>query len=1125
MSNAATRAQIDAALPDRSTWLSANAGSGKTRVLTDRVALLLLKGVKPQHILCLTYTKAAASEMQNRLFQRLGAWAMMPKPALNTSLLALGVSPGEVNSEKLRAARVLFAQAIETPGGLKIQTIHSFCAALLRRFPLEALVSPAFKEMDDRTSKLLRAEVLDQMADDLPNVVRAFTASFTGDDPHGLLAEIVKHRDLFSTAPSEDDLRHAVGLPAGIARKEDIAHVAFDGSERALITLAGPILAAASATMVRLAEQLAELNFDNPGPQDLDTLFDCFLYKKDGAPLPEAKTGSIPTKKVQKEPAFPLEAFHAFMDRVARARDAEFALQAFNRAKALHAFAVPFIDRIEAAKQRRGWLDFDDLIRKARALLMDQNVAAWVLFRLDGGIDHILVDEAQDTSPAQWDVIRLLSEEFFTGDSAQTEQRTIFVVGDQKQSIYSFQGAQPAEFDRMRAYFEQRHKDAGMPFAARELLYSFRSAAPILQLVDTVFTPELRRGMGPELNHKAFKADLPGRVDLWDWIEGPDEDEKKQWFDPVDTVAENHPSVKLANQIAGFIQDQITHGQITQTVRVDGVDTTVTRPIRAGDFLILVQTRSGQANLFGEIIRACKTAKLPMAGADRLRVGGELGVRDLVALLSFLETPQDDLALAEVMRSPLGNLSEQDLFSLAHGRNGLLWTAFDARAAEFPDLHAMLVDLRDQADYMRPYDLLERALTRHHGRARLLARLGQEAEEGITALLDQALQYELMEAPTLTGFLTWLATDDVTIKRQVDSGGDLIRVMTVHGAKGLEAPIVILPETGDKQNRLRDDILDADGVPLWKAAADEASAAQTEVTDAMKDLRAQENMRLLYVAMTRAESWLITCGSGKKQPQKGDSWYEIIESGLTRVGATPCEDAKLRLSKDNWPAPTAPRATQAPKEMGALPGWTGAVSPAPPAPPKPLQPSNLGGAKVMPGQGNDGSDEDARTRGTQIHLLLEHLAGVPAAERAGRAARLLAPWPNADLPEILARAEAVLDAPELAFLFDHSALAEVQITASLPELSGQKIDGAIDRLLVGPDHVLAVDFKSNRDVPPTPAEVPEGLLRQMGAYAAALGQIYPDKRIETAIVWTQTAAIMSLPHDIVRQALLRTHIS
>ncbi|WP_298361533.1 double-strand break repair helicase AddA [uncultured Litoreibacter sp.] len=1120
MTDDATRAQIDASLPNRSTWLSANAGSGKTRVLTDRVALLLLQGIMPQRILCLTYTKAAASEMQNRLFKRLGEWAMMPDETLKVSLMALGVSPGKINSEQLRNARRLFAKAIETPGGLKIQTIHSFCASLLRRFPLEAQVTPAFTEMDDRAAKLLRADVLDQMANDMPEVVQGLAQHFTGEDPDALLAEITRNAEAFAKPVSETELRALFALPVGTT-SQTILDGVFNGDEARLIADMLPFLDAGGATDTKLAQGLRQLNLDAPDLSSVAALEPiCLTGPKTKEPYSVKSTP--PTKSVAADMGPLKDAFDALKSRVADAREARLALLSFQRTATLHAFATPFLSKLAAAKQQRGSLDFDDLIQKARQLLTNEYVASWVLFRLDGGIDHILVDEAQDTSPAQWDVIRLLAQEFTAGQGARTEQRTIFVVGDKKQSIYSFQGADPAEFDRMRRYFEEKLAAIEAPFASRELLYSFRSAAPILKLVDHVFTDTLRGGMGDALQHKAFKTELPGRVDLWDWIESGDKEEDKAWFDPVDTVGSDHHSVQLAELIARQIQHQILHGQITEIQRRDGRDEAITRPIRARDFLILVQSRSAQSGLFHEIIRACKTLGLPMAGADRLRVGGELGVRDLISLLSFLETPQDDLALAEIIRSPLGNLSEEDLYSLAHNRDGLLWTQLNARSAEFPDIHAMLDDLLNQADFMRPYDLLERALTYHHGRERLLSRLGVEAEEGIAALLDQALTYERSEAPTLTGFLTWLATDDVTIKRQMDSEGDFIRVMTVHGAKGLEAPIVILPQTGTTKNDVRDDILDAGGAAIWKARATEATRAQTDLTDAKKTLQQQERMRLLYVALTRAESWLIVCGSGDV-PKKGDTWYEIVENGLTRAGAVPgLEDTKLRLAHLDWPADTTTRSPQAQEEPDPLPRWATEPLPAPVSTPAALSPSNLGGAKVLPGIPDTLSEEDAKTRGTAIHLLLEHLANAPKSERIRRAEMVLRGYDNPLGEDLLAVANKVLDAPHLQFLFDGSALAEVDVTATLPELEGRQINGAIDRLVITDDTVLAVDFKSNRHVPATPEQTPDGLLRQMGAYAAALGQIYPNRGIETAIVWTETAELMRLPHDIVSAALLCT---
>jgi len=1063
MTDDATRAQIDAALPNRSTWLSANAGSGKTRVLTDRVALLLLQGVMPQRILCLTYTKAAASEMQNRLFKRLGTWAMMPDDALTTSLLHLGVARGTVNSETLRDARRLFAKAIETPGGLKIQTIHSFCASLLRRFPLEAEVSPGFAEMDDRSARLLRADVLETMAQDMPDVVRDLAAKFTGEAPDALLAEISRHAELFDETPSDKDLRQMAGLPDGVTA-DSILRDAFDGGEAALVEAMLPLLQQGGKTDATLAQHLSALDLSAPSlglVQALEPL--CLLGAS--AKTPFAPKPGPPTKAVAQAMGALKDAWDALKARIAEARVLRIGLASYERNAALHAFAEPFLERMATAKQQRSWLDFDDLIRKARKLLTDPSVASWVLFRLDGGIDHILVDEAQDTSPVQWEVIRLLSEEFFSGDSARDVQRTIFVVGDKKQSIYSFQGADPAEFDRLRDFFDTRLAQIQAPFANRELLYSFRSAAPVLKLVDAVFTEDLRKGMGGPLEHKAFKSDLPGRVDLWDWIETEKEEFDEPWYSPVDTVGANHHSVLLANQIAGHILHQTQCGQITQIIREDGVDKPVTRAIRASDFLILVQSRSAQGGLFHEIIRACKD-----------------------------------------------------------GRSGLLWDQLDARTSEFPELHAMLTDLRDKADFERPYELLERALTVHRGRERLLDRLGLEAEDGITALLDQALQYEQSEAPSLTGFLTWLATDDVTIKRQMDSGGDFIRVMTVHGAKGLEAPIVILPQTGTTKNEVRDDILETGGNALWKARATEATALQSDMVEAKKELQFQERMRLLYVALTRAESWLIICGSGDP-PKKGETWYEISERALEDLGATPKDGTKLRLQQGDWPQETAARGTQDVVAPKALPGWARRAAEMPVKPSEPVSPSNLGGAKTVAGRPEGLTETDAKARGTMIHLLLETLANKEVSQRQAVAERLLARYKNPLDEDLLAHAARVLDAPDLAHLWTGEALVEAPISAALPELGGAMMSGTIDRLIITQDIVLAVDFKSNRMVPDRAEDTPEGVLRQLGAYASALQQIYPDKRVETAVLWTQTAQLMTLPHDIVRQALLRAHTS
>ncbi|WP_394197780.1 double-strand break repair helicase AddA [Litoreibacter albidus] len=1109
--DAATAAQVAAADPKASTWLAANAGSGKTRVLTDRVARLLLDGVPPQRILCLTYTKAAASEMQNRLFQRLGDWAMMPDSKLRDSLTALGAS--EIAPQVLADARRLFAKAIETPGGLKIQTIHSFCASLLRRFPLEAGVSPAFAEMDDRAAKALREDVMEEVALHAPDAMAAFAQHFSGAEMDGFLQELLGRKELFADALSDDALKAAGGLDASIS-EDVILQSVFHGGEAELLRDVGAVLQGCTGKSdVQLGQSLSLLDCTAPSLALLAQFEKLFLGASGkSAGLPK---GYPPTKGAKEALAALLDPFDALRMRVSEARPLRLALSAHAKNAALHRFAQAYLPRLEAHKQGRAWLDFDDLILKARALLTDPSVAAWVLFRLDGGIDHILVDEAQDTAPRQWDVVRLLAQEFTAGQGARADtERTIFVVGDQKQSIYSFQGADPDAFEAMRAHFDEALSAIGHPLKRQDLLHSFRSSKAVLDLVDASFTGDLKRGMGDRVEHVAFKQDLPGRVDLWDWIEETEKADNKDWFDPVDTVGDDHHSVILARQIAATIKDRLLHGQITEVKRVDGRDEQVTRRIEAGDFLILVQRRS---TLFHEIIRACKNLGLPMAGADRLRIGAELGVKDLTALMRYLATPEDDLSLAVVLRSPLCGLSEAELFDLAHGREKYLRGALERQKARFKPIYDMLRDLRDNADYLRPYDLLERALTHHDGRNKLLSRLGVEADEGIAALLDQAMAYERADIPSLTGFLEWLARDEVTIKRQMDSAGNAIRVMTVHGAKGLEAPIVILPDTGQVANSVRDDILNHDGVAFWKVSAKDMPQVQVQLSDEIKARQREERMRLLYVAMTRAESWLIICGAGKPAKFEDGGWYAVAEAGMAALGA---DDG--RVAHLDWPQDLGPRAAEAAVVRAALPDWVLSNAPPPPATSEPVSPSKLNGAKALPDpSGTALSEEDAKLRGTVLHRLLEHLPHaedpMDLANRLGR----YGPYEE----DLFPLAQRVVDTPALAHIFARDALAEVTLTAKLPSLGGQSMLGTIDRLIIGPDRILAVDFKSNVVVPDTPEKTPSGILAQMGAYLEMLEQLYPAKTVEVAILWTQSAQLMPLPHDIVRLALGAAHTS
>ncbi len=1111
----ATLRQNEAASPDASTWLSANAGSGKTRVLTDRVARLLLNGVAPQNILCLTYTKAAASEMQNRLFRRLGSWSMRSDGDLGAELEKLGVD-GIQDSERLAEARRLFARAIETPGGLRIQTIHSFCASLLRRFPLEAGVTPGFREMDERSSGLLFEEVLDVLAEGPEVAALDALAEHCSDlDVSGLLRAIVSKRDRFGEPHGLDDVFGWFGLSGGYDEARVLERV-FDGTEKALFDRILPEMeVSAKQTDGKQAARLRRFDWANPGMDALQVCLEVFLTGA-GANEPfTAKVGKVPTKGCRRMLGETAERLDRLMERVEAVRDPLLCLFAARKAHALHRFAAAFLPAVERLKQRKGWLDFDDLILKARDLLTDEAVASWVLYRLDGGLDHILVDEAQDTSPEQWKVIERLAQEFTSGIGARDGiQRTIFVVGDRKQSIYSFQGADPLEFDHMRGHFEERLQGINRELRSRKLEHSFRSSNAILQLVDAAIDID-------GAWHRAFHEMLPGRVDLWPPVELKSRPDDREWYVPVDLKSEDHHDNILAREIARRIKRMI-EGETLPTR--DGAR----RRITAGDVLILVRRRS---TLFDAIIRECKAQGLPIAGADRLELGADLAVKDITALMSVLDTPADDLSLAAALKSPLFGWSEAELYRLAADRGETnLWEALHDRSDEFPETTNILEDLRGLADDMRPFDLIERLLTRHDGRRKLLARLGPEAEDGIDALLALTLDYERLEIPTLTGFLSWFGTEEVEIQRQVDNASDLIRVMTVHGAKGLEAPIVILPDTAKRVIKPRDEIIALpSGQMVWRVSKVQLPNSMVEAFEGLRAAQVEEDRRLLYVAMTRAESWLIVAASGEVGDSEDDrepSWYVTARTAMEKLeGVTefeaPTGEGGLRYSHGDWESGTESEATGTGVFEPEIPDWVGRVASRPEPWVKPRAPSDLGGAKSLRAEEEPEDGEVLRKRGTMVHRLLEVLPKISSADRERYSGQMLASEYSATSKEVasaFAEARRVLQTEEMAFLFEEDTLSEVGIYAKAPGLPPEGIAGVIDKLVVAPDAVLAVDFKTNAVVPSIAEETPDGLLRQMGAYLAALEAVYPDRRVDIAILWTREPVLMHYSHETVRRA-------
>ena len=1104
--NDATKRQVQAARPNISTWLSANAGSGKTRVLTDRVARLLLQGVSPENILCLTYTKAAATEMQNRLFERLGSWAMQPDDALRHALTDMGVDD-VIDDQALRQARTLFAKAIETPGGLKIQTIHSFCGAVLRQFPREAGVSPQFMAIDERVIKQLCHEILEMLACDADalDVMSDITSLASDHELPKVVQAILSKRDTFAQPLDPKNIFKKFGFDDVVDPIEDIqAH--FDADDvrlvRDLVAILSKqkgkdLIAAGKLQHVTQIDTAAILAFE-----------DVFLNGRTSQNALAPKIDKFPNKPIRTGPAAALmDDLNELMQRVSDYYDRRCAISDAHQAVTLHRFAAVFLARYAIEKQLRGWLDFEDLILKTRNLLNTPAVAEWVLYRLDGGIDHILVDEAQDTSPAQWNVIEHLTQEFTTGQGARSNtNRTIFVVGDKKQSIYSFQGADPDEFDRMRDVFQKRLDAISHPFQPLTLDFSFRSSAAILRVVDAVFDGRGSSGFSSDSAHRAFNTELPGRVDLWPVIDEQKNDQDQDWETPIDRPAPSDHRVILAEKIAAEIDHMIKSGTMIP-------DKNGPRAVQPGDFLILAQRRK---ELFSEIIRACKSKGLPMAGADRLNLQSELAVQDLIALLSFLVTPEDDFSLATILKSPLFGWDEQRLFTLAHYRTEkYLWAAMRAAPDTYAAELAVLNDLRAQTDFLRPYDLLERVLIKHQGRKRWVGRVGAECIDGIDALLEQALTYEQTEVPSLTGFISWFSSDDLQIKRQMDANSNQIRVMSVHGSKGLESPIVILPDCGKREVTIRDTVIQSNDMVFWKTSADKRGETVDQAVADRKDVETYERDRLLYVAMTRAEKWLIVAAAGNLGGTP-PSWFEQIAIGMEKSGAIDCEfptGLGKRVQHLDWPDPTSTPDQNTTGQVHGLDTWAHTHAPAPTPTRTSLSPSDLGGAKALAGDLGQSVDA-AMLFGSQVHILLEHMPSHPQSNWDHIAPQILSAAGYDPDPDAIHQAKSVITAPALQFLFAPNVLAEVAISAPLDQLGPAPIYGIIDRLVVTDDQVQIIDFKSNSTIPATAAEIPLGILRQMAAYGLAVQAIYPDRHVRCAIVWTANATVMEIPQTL-----------
>jgi ATP-dependent helicase/nuclease subunit A len=1135
-----TREQAPAIDPAETVWLSASAGTGKTQVLSARVLRLLLQpDVKASQILCLTFTKAGATEMASRINTVLARWVRLPETALAKDLMAIGA---DYDADSLKRARRLFAAVLDCPGGgLRIDTIHAFAQWLLAAFPHEAGLVPGVKAMEERDRDLLAREVLGDLlieaerSNDAATLraLEALSIKLGPDAVERYLLRCASAREAWEGAagwqpPMLPRIKRLLGLDSD-ANSADLADLcsnavfAVDALECCLAAYRQWGAATGVSTSAAIAGWL-----EADEEERLERLGDLhkLLFTLDDRP-----------KNLKSVVKFE----EHFEQAAAEVLASSLAVRELRTLLELSAWLAPSLElgrkfalAWDEAKARAGFIDFDDQIRQAAALLTGSDLAEWIRYKLDRRFDHVLVDEAQDTNAAQWSIIDALTGDFFAGEGAHGDKlRTLFVVGDYKQAIFRFQGTSPQNFEHARQ--RVRAKLRGLAdnvvalrrnLAERDLQelglgQSFRTANAVLDFVDRAIA-----AIGPQefgLTDDAVQhvgEDRPGHVALWRVVgapEGAGDDDSEEGNEGWLARSDRQLADRIAKQVRRWLDEGFPLAKGSA------------RRAGPGDIMVLVRKRK---ELAGLIVARLHAAGVPVAGVDRLRLAAPLAVRDLMAALRFATQPRDDLTLASLLVSPLLGWSQDEL--LEHGyrpRGAHLWDHLRrSREPRVAATVAKLVELLGQADREPPQALFHWLLTGPwQGRRALVARLGREANDPIDELLNAASAFAASSTASLLGFIRWFDAGEGELKREAGQAGSEVRVMTVHGAKGLQAPIVILADAADNPDRslgsplaLAEDLPgggQGPAIPLPPLRKEDklGPIAVAEAKNLVEER--QEHWRLLYVAMTRAEEALFVAGAlgPSEQAPAPDSWY-------CRLAKLFPEDAEeddpiwtKRFVHGTLPPPPAAGSGKI-EQLALLPPWLERPPAAEPRPPRPLAPSSLGEDLAADPPFPPGAGGDAVRRGVLIHRLLERLPEVPPGARKAAAEAWLARAAN-DLTaparaEMAASAVAVLANPEWSELFSPTALAEVPIAATV---GGQVIAGTIDRLLLGPERIILVDFKTARRPPASLDAVPVAILRQMAAYVAALEAAYPGRRIEAALLYTQTPALIALPAELLRQ--------
>lgn len=1119
----------DALNPARSVWVSASAGSGKTTLLTERVLRLLLQNrienrTRLPNILCLTYTKAAAAEMQNRIHKQLGGWATMPEAELQNRLES--TFHIKTNTQILKNARRLFAQVLERPDAIRIMTMHAFCQMILGRFPHEAGLAPHFTLLEGEAEKRFQQQVLAQCFADikrspvlsyaLNSLGHTQSSSRTADMLQQVFKNAGKWARHFESHPTLAEFSAALQKKLGIEKIMSVDELLTIHCHEPCLSDEDMLQAASwlqhgTKTDIERGNTISYWIKDKTNRvTNFDNYADAFLTKD------ESILKTLFTKKVGEEHPDIFDIMNREAQRIETVVQMRNALVFYHQQCAFYQISLHVWALISDTKRRHAQLTYDDLILKTRDVFTKSELAPWILYKLDGGIDHILIDEAQDTSPEQWDIVFALLDEVLAGEGARADaHRTLFVVGDEKQSIYSFQGANHRHYLEVKDKLFKRFADLPEPMLDLQRVQSYRSTSSVLSFVDAVFdSDEARKGVSnTTIRHFAHRAQQ-GMVELWSPIKTEASELPPAWHPPMQRDDTKHAYIQLAQRIADTIHTWLHEGWHIKTRDVGNA--APTRTIKPDDIIILLQYRS---HLLSPIIRALKDKNIPVAGIDRMVLHEQPAIQDILSLCRFLLLPDDDLTLAEVLRGPFIRISDAQLFALAHNRKGSLWNALQLSSHQsICDYLKALLNLVDKVSSFALLSHIYASPCPGHmagGKAALIHRLGIDAIDPLEQLLSSARNYDAQNPLSLQLFVRAVAQDDTEIKREQSDANGEVRIMTTHGAKGLEAPIIIMPDLmrdPDKQGKADALLWDEAGFAYAATPVAKRIPIIRQAKQYSETVREEEHRRLLYVALTRAADALILCGAIKNKDPSNSPWHTHTQGAMQRLDAEVIGEGEHTI----WRLGDAQTLSRPPSVATGirhahieLPAW--ATTPLITASKQTVyNPSSLVRDDEPQLSPSSTGQTSSFARGRLLHRLLQLLPSIPDAAREDAAFRFLerntvqdAATNAKDVREVMT----VLRNPHFAGVFSNRAMAEVPIIGII---HGNRFSGQIDRLLVTDTEVLVIDFKTNRPPPRNVIDVDETYLAQMACYAHLLAQIYPGKAIRSALLWTYTAVLMEL---------------